>query len=240
MDAGGPIAARRFRPALLPAIVTLAAVAVFLAAGFWQRDRMQQKIALRAQVDAAQREAPVPLPAVSDWTAWRYRPVIAAGTFDAAHQILLDNRLHQGRPGYHVLTPLVTPGRRTVLVDRGWVAAGAIRSEVPAVPPPAGAVTVAGRINQPPAPFLELAQDTVRGAVWQNLDLARYEKATGLAVLPVIVEQTAPVDAADTLVRDWPAPDLGVEKHMIYMVQWFAFAALAAGLWIYFTFRRKR
>ncbi|MCC6194291.1 MAG: SURF1 family protein, partial [Burkholderiales bacterium] len=202
-------------------------------------DRMRQKLALRAQVDAAARQAPVPLPVTTDWSAWRYRPVRASGTFDAAHQVLLDNRLYQGRAGYHVLTPLVTADRRTVLVDRGWVAAGVVRSELPRVPPPAGAVTVAGRINQPPPSFLELAQDTVRGAVWQNLDLGRYSAATGLTVLPVIVEQTAPLAPGDTLVREWPAPDLGVEKHMIYMVQWFAFAALAAGLWVYFTFRRK-
>lgn len=240
MDAGKPVTGRRFRPALLPTLAAFAGVVLFVAAGLWQHDRMRQKQALRAQVDAAARQAPVPLPSTSDWSAWRYRPVLASGTFDAAHQILLDNRLHQGRPGYHVLTPLVTADRRAVLVDRGWVAAGATRSELPAVPPPAGTVTVAGRINQPPPAFLELAPDTVRGAVWQNLDLARYAAATGLAVLPVIVEQTAPVDATDTLVRDWPAPDLGVEKHMIYMTQWFAFAALAAGLWGYFTFRRRR
>lgn len=240
MDAAKPVAGRRFRPALLPTIAALAAVALFVAAGLWQHDRMRQKLALRAQVDTAAREAPVPLPAVTDWSAWRFRPVIVAGTFDVAHQILLDNRLHQGRPGYHVVTPLVTADRRTVLVDRGWTPSGATRSELPAVPPPAGAVSIAGRINQPPAAFLELTHDTVRGAVWQNLDLARYAAATGLAVLPVIVEQTAPVDAGDTLVREWPAPDLGVEKHMIYMAQWFAFAALAAGLWAWFTFRRRR
>lgn len=240
MDAGSPVAARRFRPALLPTIAAFAAMALFVTAGLWQHDRMRQKLALRALLDAAAKEAPVPLPAVTDWSAWRFRPVIAAGTFDAAHQVLLDNRLYHGRPGYHVVTPLVMADRRTVLVDRGWVAAGATRSELPAVPPPAGAVSITGRINQSPPAFLELAADTVKGPVWQNLDLARYASATGLAVLPVIVEQTMPVDATDTLVRDWPAPDLGVEKHMIYMAQWFAFAALAAGLWAWFTFRRKR
>lgn len=239
MDAGKPVAERGRRPALLPTLATVVAVALFLAAGFWQNDRMRQKLALRAQVDAAAREAPVALPAVSDWSAWRYRPVTVAGTFDAAHQILLDNRLYQGRPGYHVVTPLVTADRRTVLVDRGWVPAGATRAELPAVPPQPGAVSVTGRVNQPPPAFLELSAETVKGPVWQNLDLARYASATGLAVLPVIVEQTAPLAATDTLVRDWPAPDLGVEKHMIYMAQWFAFAALAVGLWAYFTFRRK-
>ena len=230
---------RRFRPSLLPTIATLAGVALFVTAGLWQHDRMRQKLAMRDQLDAAAREAPVPLPATSDWSSVRFRPVLATGTFDAAHQILLDNRIHGGRPGYDVIAPLVLADGRTVLVDRGWVDGGATRASLPSVPPPPGVVSIPGRINFPPSSYLELTSDTVTGPLWQNLDLARYSKATGLAVLPVIVEQTAPADAADTLVRDWPAPDLGVEKHRIYMVQWFAFAALAVGFWIYFALRRK-
>jgi surfeit locus 1 family protein len=227
------------RPAVVPTIAAIAGVTLFISAGLWQRDRMEQKLAMRAQLDAATRSAPVPMPQASDWSAWRYRPVIAAGSFDSAHQILLDNRIQQGRAGYHVVTPLVLADGRVVLVVRGWVAASATRADVPSVPPPAGPVSVAGRINMPPGAYLELASDTRRGKVWQNLDLSRYASATGLAVLPVIVEQTSPIDRDDTLVREWPTPDLGVEKHRIYMLQWFAFAALAAGLWLYFALRRK-
>ena len=32
-------------------------------------------------------QAPVSLPATNDWNGWRFRPVLALGTFDAAHQI---------------------------------------------------------------------------------------------------------------------------------------------------------
>ncbi len=56
------------------------------------------------------------------------------------------------------------------------------------------------------------------------------------SLVPVVLEQTAAVvrdDAPardDALARDWPAPDFGVDKHRIYMMQWYAFAATAAGL----------
>jgi len=40
-------------------------------------------------------------------------------------------------------------------------------------------------------------------------------------------------------VRDWPAPDFGVEKHRIYMFQWYAFAALALVLWLALNLRRR-
>ena len=78
------------------------------------------------------------------------------------------------------------------------------------------------------------------GPVWQNLDPARVAQATGIALLPIVVEHTAPMSGADNLVRAWPAPDLGVEQHRIYMVQWYLFAALAAGLWLFFYLRRSR
>lgn len=228
------------RPALVPTLATIAAIALFVAAGLWQRDRMEQKLALRATLDAAAAQAPVALPAVSDWAAWRFRPVSVTGTFDAAHQILLDNKIRAGRVGYDVITPLTLADRRTVLVDRGWVAAGPTREALPSVPPPADVVTITGRLNLPPSSYLELAPDTAPGPVWQNLDLARAGKLVGAALLPVIVEQTLPARPGDDLLRERTPPDFGVDKHRMYMVQWFTFATLAAGLWAWFTFRRKR
>ena len=108
------------------------------------------------------------------------------------------------------------------------------------MPPPVGPVTVEGRVNVPTPRYLELRDDAVAGAVWQNLDPQRYAQATGIPVLPIVVEQTKALGTADHLARAWPAPDLGTDKHRIYMLQWYAFAALAAFLWLLFTFRRKR
>jgi cytochrome oxidase assembly protein ShyY1 len=74
--------------------------------------------------------------------------------------------------------------------------------------------------------------------VWQNLDPARFAAATGLAVLPVVLEE---LDGPhDGLARDWPRPDVGSEKHRIYMMQWYAFAALAVALWIGLAWRHRR
>jgi cytochrome oxidase assembly protein ShyY1 len=32
-------------------------------------------------------------------------------------------------------------------------------------------------------------------------------------------------------------PETGIEKHISYMMQWYTFAALAGGLWVWFTVR---
>jgi surfeit locus 1 family protein len=76
--------------------------------------------------------------------------------------------------------------------------------------------------------------------LWPHLDPARFASRTHRAVLPVYLQATGGAAGDSGLLRDWPEPDLGSERHLSYMVQWYTFAALAAGLWLYFTLRRKR
>ena len=200
---------------------------------------MEQKQALRAQFDAATAAAPAELPLDGvDWTSWRYRPVAITGTFDGPRQILIDNKVEEGRAGYHVVTPLLLADGRVVLVDRGWIASGESRMQLPKADPPAGTVNLRGRVNIPTHNYIELERDAHARAVWQNLDPARFASATGLDVLPMVVEQTMAVDTGDNLVRHWAAPDFGIDRHRIYMMQWYLFAATAAGLWLYFNLRR--
>jgi surfeit locus 1 family protein len=222
---------------VLPTLCTLAAIAVCVAAGNWQHQRLQAKEALRAQLDSAVRAEPVALTVLADdadWAALRYRPVVATGEFVASRQILIDNKVHAGRAGYDVLTPMTLADGRAVLVNRGWIAQGASRSQIHDAAPPSGVVSVRGRLALPAAGYLELRREPPAGSVWQNLDPERFTAATRMKVLPVIVEATAAPVPDDGLVRDWPAPDFGVEAHRIYMVQWYAFAVLAAMLWLWF------
>lgn len=241
---------RRFRPRALPTLATIAAVVIFVAAGLWQQGRMREKESLRAKYEAASALAPVALadlPAVVDWNSLRYRAVTLTGDYDARRQILQDNRVHDGHAGYHVIAPLVLADGRAVLVNRGWAAQGASRADLPRVTPPAGTVTVRGRIVIPATDTFQLANDAAsnpqNGPVWQHVDPAHFSARTGMAVLPVVVEATdAPHLAGpdDGLVRDRAAPDFGVEKHQIYMVQWYTFAALAIVLWSIFNLRRTK
>jgi surfeit locus 1 family protein len=222
----------------LPTIATIAAVAVCIAAGNWQRGRMEAKQALRDRLDAAAARAPVTLPvAVADWAELRFRAVVATGVFDAARQILIDNRVHAGVVGYAVVTPLGLRDGRVVLVDRGFVAAGPTRAELPAVPPPPGEVTVQGRIELPAQDYFELGRETATGPVRQHLDPRRFAAATGIPVLPIVIEVTAPTGGDQGLARERMRPDVGIDRHRIYMWQWYAFAALAFGLWLWFALR---
>jgi surfeit locus 1 family protein len=229
-------ARRPSRPRVLPTLAVIVAIVVCVAAGTWQRERLHAKEVLRARFDAASRAEPIAfasLAAGSNWAALRYMAVVASGEFVASQQIFIDNRVHAGRAGYDVVTPLALEDGRVVLVDRGWTPQLGSRSQLPDVPPPKGIVSVSGRIALP-AGYFELRRERPGGSVWQNLDPARYAAATGLRALPVVIEATAPPVPDDGLIRDWPPPDFGAERHQIYMVQWYAFAVLAAvfGIWL--------
>ena len=166
------------------------------------------------------------------------RTVRVTGEYDAVHQLLIDNKIHAGRAGFEVVAPLkLAGGSRYVLIDRGWIRQAARRAELPQVPPPTGMVTVTGRVNLPPRRYIELKAGPPSGPVWQNLDIDRIAAATGLLLLPIVVEQLEPMSAPDGLVRDWPPPDTGSEQHRGYMLQWYLLAALAIGLWLVLNWR---
>jgi surfeit locus 1 family protein len=223
---------------LWPTLGLAVLVAATISLGNWQRHRAAEKEALQEQFERAARQPAVELGATSiDPAALRFRLVGATGEFDARAQLLIDNRVHAGRAGYDVVAPLKLANNRYVLVDRGWVAQGSGRADLPRVPPPAGEISVEGRINLPPAHYLELKAETGTGPVRQNLDIDRIAEVTQLPLLPFIIEQTG--DARDGLVRDWPLPDFGVEQHWSYMLQWYSLALLGCGLWLALNWRPR-
>ena len=236
---GSFFAQRRFRPTLWPTLGLAVLVAATVGLGNWQRHRGAEKEALRAQYERTAHQPPLELTAASaDVAALRFRPVRASGEFDGRRQVLIDNKVYAGRPGFDVVTPLkLASADRYVLVDRGWIAQGAYRSELPQVPPPAGEISVEGRINLPPAHYLELKMDAGAGPVRQNLDIDRIAAATGLPLLPFVIEQTG--SAGDSLVRDRPPPDFGIDHHRSYMVQWYSLAGLGIVLWLALNWRAR-
>src|SRR5271169_1036622 len=236
---GSFLARWRFRPTLWPTLGLAVVVSATVGLGNWQRHRSAEKEALREQYELAAHQPALELTSASaDVAALRFRSVRANGEFDGRRQVLIDNKVHAGRPGFDVVTPLkLSSEDRYVLVDRGWIAQGANHSELPQVPSPVGEIRVEGRINLPPAHYLELKPDTAPGPVRQNLDIGRIAAATGLPLLPFIIEQTG--DAGDGLVRDWPPPDFGIDQHRGYMVQWYSLAGLGIVLWLALNWRAR-
>ncbi len=240
-EATGIVPQRASRPAWVTTVAAFATIVLCIVAGNWQHRRMLEKEALQEKMQQAASLAPVTLPAgMDDWSAWRFRQIVATGEFDARHQILIDDKVHDGRVGFDVVTPLRLKDGGAVLVDRGFIAGGPTRAVLPEAPPPAGTVTLRGRIDIPARKYYELGDGNApTGPIWEHLDPARFAQATGVAVLPIVIEALDSTTGGN-LARDWPLPDAGIDTHLGYMVQWYTFAAMAAGLWLWFTFRPRR
>jgi surfeit locus 1 family protein len=227
-----------FRPAPAPGVAALVAIALTLALGNWQSRRAEEKLALGRELDAAAQHAVLALPPVPvDAHRFEFSRVSVRGEYSARHSILLDNKVLRGVAGYQVLTPLkIAGGDMYVLVNRGWVAAGARRDSLPQFQTPAGTETVEGIAVVPGSHILELGAKTEEGIVWQNLVLARYAKLSGLKLQPVVLQQTS--DSADGFVRAWERPDTGADRHRGYAFQWYALATTILISYVAFSLKR--
>jgi surfeit locus 1 family protein len=212
-------------------------VALTVALGNWQTRRAEEKLEAGRALDSAARGPVLQVPpGLVDAASFASRRVAARGTFLARDSFFLDNKVLHGTAGYQVITPLKADGQgAAVLVNRGWIAAGD-RSKLPEVPTPDGVQTIEGIAVVPSARFLELAADADSARVRQNLVLAREEKRLGLSLQPFVIEQTS--EARDGLARAWERPDMGVDRHRSYALQWYSFAALAAVLYVLLGFKR--
>lgn len=197
------------------------------------------------------------------------RTVTVRGRWLPRHTLWLDNRPMAGRAGLLVLTPLqLEPAvarpsgdnracAAVILVQRGWVPRNFLdRTQVAVVPTPEGVVTVAGRLALPPSSLMALGRgasqaedqeprgEGVGGAIRQNVDLTGLSGEWGVALRPGSIQQTAdeqpPPPGGTGLLREWWQPAADVGRHNAYAAQWFALAALMAGMYLWFQWFRPR
>lgn len=223
-----------FRPRGLTSLVALLLFALLIGLGFWQLDRAQQKKALQAAFAIQSAHAPLALERLDPGALTsRYRRVSARGRYDGEHQVLFDNQISEGRPGYHVLTPLKLASGGAILVNRGWLVADPARRRTPDVAVSEAEVIVQGRIGQPANPGLQFAE---QGEEWprvvQSVDYQRLSQALGYPLLPALILLDA--DAEQGYRRDWQPRfgGFGPARHYGYAVQWFALALALAVIYI--------
>jgi surfeit locus 1 family protein len=170
-----------------------------------------------------------------------YQRLSAEGVFDAARQILLDNIIVDSRNGHYVLTPLVYSDEEPALiVNRGWIENTGDEIEPSALALPDGRVTVRGRAGALPRPgyrmgaAVESAAEWPLHAVYPTLDeLAAY---LGRELQPFVLLMEPGDDYG--LLRRWEPAEMGPGRHYAYAFQWFAMAAVLAGL-LAWNFRKR-
>jgi cytochrome oxidase assembly protein ShyY1 len=197
--------------------------------GEWQFDRLEQREQrnhwVEANLDAA--PAPVsevladddPLPASQEW-----RRVQARGVYDPAGTLVWRYQVRDRQSGVDVVTPLVLPDGRAVLVDRGWMPTDDARVSPADTPsPPSGPVTVVGWVRaDSTGRHTEITDRSTR-----ELSSREAQQHVDHDLLAGFVDLETETPTAATPLETTELPDLGEGPHFFYGLQWWFFGALA-------------
>ncbi|MEY4058845.1 MAG: hypothetical protein RL551_84 [Pseudomonadota bacterium] len=230
-------------------VATLSALLVILVgcgAGIWQLNRAEQKIRLGESL-SAKLQMPVLNVNADNLTLEQAseRRILARGRFVQDEVVWLDNRPRpipeggsgaSGQSGFYVMMPLKLEGQEAVLwVNRGWAPRNnQNRIELPPVKTADEIVTIEGVAFPHPGRVYELGQKgdpKARPRIEQNFDLALEAQSHEWKQLPFIVRESGS-SKEDGLVRNWPSPTNGVDRHYAYAFQWFALALAGFLFWL--------
>lgn len=210
----------------------------------WQLGKNTRTSRENNQIQASLSADPVPVTTIlpqQDSTAAdaQWRRVSASGRYLPAATVLARLRVIDGSPAFEVLTPFAVKGGPTVLVNRGYVRPVQV-SGVPPIPdPPAGEVTITGRLRDSETaptgdkqPFREGGAEQVYA-----IDTAQISQLTRTPLTGSYLQ----------LVEDQPGglgvlalPQLDAGPFLSYGIQWIAFGILAPIGLGYFVFSELR
>lgn len=231
-----------FAPSWFAGLLTVVAVAGLTSLGLWQLRRADEKRALMTQAEQGHAQT-LPLNSATATQLPRYQHVSVVGSYDAAHQLLLDNMpSSQGQPGYRVLTPFKLDDQSLVLVDRGWVAMGANRQQRPSIDVGVQPRELTGMLDELPRPGVRAGDAGIQMQQWPQL--LNYPTWPELQQLygPGLQSRIVLLDAvaADGFERVWQI-NLGFspERHIGYAVQWFGMALAALIIFVVVNLKRS-
>ncbi|MGK2936091.1 MAG: SURF1 family protein [Gemmatimonadaceae bacterium] len=209
--------------------IALLFAALFVRLGFWQVERLRERQAYNAPIEARVGLEPVALSDLPrDPGEAIHRSVRVGGTYDYDREIVLTLRSRQGSPGVNLLTPLRVAGSDTaILVNRGWLYA----------PDGVAAVTKEWREPDPVdalgyVRLLETGDSPGARATGRTDAIRRPNMATVAAMLPYPVAPfyvvlISPGSDPSRSPPRVPPPALSEGSHLSYAMQWFTFALIA-------------
>ena len=234
-----------------PAVVAAVGLAVLLALGTWQLQRMAWKQGLIAALEARLAAAPVPLPPAAGWPrlaadADEFRRVAFTASFAHDQEALVYTagsslRTDVSGPGYWVFTPARLGDGTTVMVNRGFVAQGRQDPATRGDGQVAGSVAITGVLRWPEAAGAFTPAASPKDNLWFSRDPAAIASAKGAGeVAPFYVDQEGPVPPGGLPRPGRLTPTLP-NNHFGYMLTWYGLAgALVAVFAAWAKGRRRR
>ncbi len=213
-----------FSPSLLPTLCVICLLPILINLGIWQLHRAAQKKHWEQLFSSKSTLLALNEIKQLEDRQLRYRSIQVRGSFDPAHLIYLDNKIHQQQVGYHIFSPFfVRDSKRVLLVDRGFVPAHD-RHSLPTIHTPKNELSLKGLIYFPENTFL-LKKD-LNPASWpllvQSIKLKELEKVLRKPLYPFYLLLQEGEDSF--LIKDWHPVSFPSYRHTGYAIQWFLLA----------------
>lgn len=149
--------------------------------------------------------SPLPLPPHVDPSAvpdFDYRRIYAEGHYRHDQEMLIGPRVHEGKDGYLVVTPLEREGEgTTVLVNRGWIAKKFKRQVDRPDGVPQGQITVEGLLRMPWKKNMFTPDNSPEKGEFYFPDVAQMAQLTGSQA--VWVEETMGLCCLAMILGGW-------------------------------------
>ena len=203
-------------------------ITVFCSLGTWQLYRLQWKLDLIEQINAGLKSEPVKY---SKIIKKNYQRVTVEGKFKFNKQIYLYSLNETGKPGFDVITPLMTNSNEHVLVNRGWIdknykdlkSINVIKEN-----------EIVGIFREIPKSNMFKPKNDIFKNVWFSLNQNDLKKFTGINFRNYVIflegkKTNLPIPKVIT-------PNL-TNNHLKYALTWYS---VALSILIYFLYFRKK
>ena len=191
-----------------------------LSLGVWQIDRGYKKKELENTFLERQSQPVKEIKYNMFENSDLYRNVVLEGKY--LDQIfLLDNKIHNGKPGLKVFSPFESINESLVLVSRGWIEFED-RSNLPMIKTERNVLKIQGILRSESKDFI-LENDNMKKntnpILVQTINLDELSNYLGKPLSPYILELSELSKSA--FVKTWQPINLSSFRHFGYAVQWF-------------------
>lgn len=234
-------------------VFMLALTVLCLGLGYWQVQRLEQKLALIASVEERASLPPVALPLVDEWPAFDpvvfdFRPVTIKGRFVHANTAYVFTSLSNANgsysgPGYWVMTAFELETGGIAIVNRGFVPQDS-REAIAAISEEVGdeaAIIINGIARKSArANNFTPGSDLIKKIEYvRSLDrLIEIMDLSDRRVVPVYVDQVA--GAPGVLPQGGETTMVFPNRHVEYAMTWFSLAAVAFVMTLYWMWRQTK
>lgn len=225
-------------------LATLVSLAILIALGMWQLERLAWKSELLAQIASRAEAPPRPAREILDLAASGedlgfYRVSLTCPGLDTAPFIQL-YAIKDGQAGQRLISacPVAGGGYETLLVDRGFVPDTV--TERPVVSPGGERqVAVTGLLRNPdPANFVT-PENRPDANVWYSRDVALMASTLGVqAPAPVFLLAETPTNPEFPALEPTPLPGEIANRHLEYALTWFGLAGALLAVYAAVLWRR--